>query len=74
MKSIFLMIAMVGVIMIVIGYVQSNQRVLPPKIEYRYIPQTFDESQNNPAPLNEVFGDMFDKNSPWETQYGFGNA
>ena len=37
MKSIVLVLAMVGIIMLAVGYVKSNLQCPPAKIEYRYI-------------------------------------
>ena len=33
-------------------------------VEYRYIPRTFTEEQENPTKVSEIFDDMFNKSSP----------
>ncbi len=67
MKTIILLLALAGIILVSVGYVQNNLQCPPPKIEYRYITQTFDDEQNNRQPLMSVAGvsDMFNKDSPW---------
>jgi len=65
MRSLVLFLVFVGVILITIGYVKSNMGCPPPIIKYKYIPKTFEEEQNNPLPLMSVYGNMFEKNSPW---------
>lgn len=34
-------------------------------IEYRYIPRTFKEEQEQPIPVSEIFESMFEQSSPW---------
>ncbi len=36
-----------------------------PKIEYRYIPRTFEEEQNEPVYVSDIFETMFSQPSPW---------
>ena len=35
------------------------------KIEYRYIPRSFNEEQDNLVPIKAIFGKMFENPSPW---------
>jgi hypothetical protein len=67
MKSIILLLAMIGIIMIAVGYVQNNLQCPPPRIEYRYIPRTFTEEQNAQTPLLAIAGikSMFENDTPW---------
>lgn len=69
MKSLILILMMTGVILIAVGYIKTNQFCPPPKIEYRYVPRTFEQEQNNPIPIMSVHGKMFKKSSPFEGQY-----
>lgn len=66
MKTIILIIALAGIILVAVGYVQNNLQCPPPKIEYRYITKTFDDEQNNRQPLMSISGmsDMFNKETP----------
>lgn len=67
MKSIVLILAMIGIILIAVGYVKSNLQCPPAKIEYRYISKTFDDEQNVNTPVLSVGGmySMFENDSPW---------
>jgi hypothetical protein len=67
MKSIILLLAMIGIIMVAVGYVKSNLQCPPPKIEYRYISKTFDDQQNVNEPILSIGGmySMFEDDSPW---------
>jgi hypothetical protein len=65
MRSIILFFTFIGVILITVGYVKTNMECPPPLVKFKYIPKTFDEEQNNPVPITNLFGKMFDKDSPW---------
>ena len=67
MKAIVLIMAVIGIILIAVGYVKNNLQCPPPKIEYRYISKTFDDDQNINTPILSVGGmySMFEDDSPW---------
>lgn len=67
MKSIILVLAMIGIIMIASGYIKSNLQCPPQKIEYRYISKSFEDEQDNPTPVLSMEGiyNMFENDSPW---------
>ena len=67
MKSIILVLAMIGIILLATGYVKNNLQCPPPKIEYRYISKTFDDEQNVNVPVLSVGGmsQMFEDDSAW---------
>ena len=67
MKSIILVLAMVGIILLSVGYVKSNLQCPPPKIEYRYISKSFEDEQNVSDPIMSMSGiySMFEDDSPW---------
>ena len=73
MKSIVLLLAMIGIILIAVGYVKSNLQCPPPRIEYRYIPKTFDDEQNVHTPVLSMAGmnSMFEDDSAWIQNTGF---
>ena len=53
-----------GIILITIGisrmyFTKDNSKVI-----YRYIPRTFNEEQNNPVPLSDLYGRMFQEIQP----------
>jgi len=67
MKSIVLILALVGIILLAVGYVKSNLQCPPSKIEYRYIDKTFEDQQDVQMPILSTTGmySMFEDDSPW---------
>lgn len=56
---------LVGLVCIVISVTKQISTCPEPKIEYKYIPRTFQEEQDNPVYVSDIFRDMFEKPSPW---------
>ena len=71
MKSIVILFMFIGVVLVVVGYVNSNQSCPPPIVEYKYVPRTFEEEQNVPRPLLSIFGQMFEGDSAWMQTQGY---
>jgi len=71
MRSIVILFLLIGICLVVVGYVQSNQSCPPPVVEFKYVPQTFEQEQNLPTPLLSVFGSMFNEDSAWEQTQGY---
>lgn len=67
MVSKFLMILLIffGIIFIVISLTNTSNQCPPPKIIYKYIPRTFEEEQNEPVYVSDIFKTMFTQQSPW---------
>lgn len=67
MTSKFLMILLIfiGVLLMTIGLVQTTTQCPNAKIVYRYIPRTFEEEQNEPVYVSDIFKTMFTQQSPW---------
>lgn len=67
MKSIILLLAIIGIILLAVGYVKSNLQCPPAKIEYRYIDKSFEDSQDIQTPIFSVSGmnSMFEDDTPW---------
>jgi len=67
MKSIILILAIIGIICMASGYIQNNLQCPPPRIQYRYIDRTFEQEQNNTEPILSVSGmaSMFENSDPW---------
>ncbi len=63
MKSIVLLLLVLGVMMITTGYHQKLQQTFQKEkvIEYRYIPRSLFEEQIQPVNLQQSFADMFKK-------------
>jgi hypothetical protein len=66
MKSIILVLAVIGIILIAVGYVKNNLQCPPPRIEYRYIPRSFEDEQNARTPIMSMEGmySMFENDAP----------
>ena len=64
-RTIILIIFLLAVSMIIIDITKMYYKCPPSKIEYRYIPRSFEDEQNEPVPLKSIFGKMFENPSPW---------
>ena len=67
LKSIILLLAIVGLVMLGVGYVKSNLQCPPNIVEYRYVEKTFNQEQNTPMPIMSISGmnSMFEDDAPW---------
>lgn len=54
----------VSCFLIYISWKASEQKCPPPIIQYRYVPRTFQEEQDNPIKPSEVFSGMFSGSDP----------
>jgi hypothetical protein len=71
MRAIVILFLLVGVCLVVVGYVQSNQSCPPPVVEFKYLPRSFEDEQNLPRPLMSIFGQMFDGDDAWTQTQGY---
>ena len=71
MKSLVILMLVIGICMVVIGYNKSNQTCPPNRVEYRYIPKTFEQEQEAPVPVLSVFGKMFQDENAWMKKEGY---
>ena len=65
MKSLAILLLLIGIIMIVIGYTKSTVKCPLPRIEYRLVPQTFLDEQLNTNNVDSTFKTMFESKDPW---------
>lgn len=65
MKSIIVLLSFIGIVAIVIGYINQIKQCPPPRVEYRYIPRTFEDEQNDPVKVTKLFRNMFEDSTPW---------
>lgn len=65
MRTIIVILTFLGIIAIAIGYVNQIKKCPPPKVEYRYVPRTFQQDQDNPVKISELFNVMFTEPTPW---------
>lgn len=65
MKTIIVILTFLGTLSIAIGYVNQIKKCPPPLVEYRYIPRTFEQDQDNPVKVSELYNTMFTQPTPW---------
>ena len=70
MRQLVLFLFFIGVMAVVVGYVQQNKQCPSDRVEYRFIPRTFQEDQDNPVSVVELFDTMFHEPTPWIRQIG----
>ena len=64
-KLILLSSLFIGLMMVIIQIVIMYHTCPPPVIEYRYVPRTYEEEQNEPVYPSDIFKKMFKNPSPW---------
>jgi len=74
-QNIFIFIIICGIIMIIIDYVHKSTLNKCPKKEiiYKYIPRSFNDEQEDPLMISEIFDTMFKEPSPWLGSIGSQN-
>jgi len=72
MKPIVILLAFIGVVALIVGYVNQLKQCPPPQIEFRYLPRSFEEDQDNPQKVSILFGKMFSDASPWVQPFRLG--
>lgn len=63
-------ILLIGFLFIISGLIIAKKRESSKIIEYRFVPRTFREEQENPVKVSDLFHDMFNKPTPWVLTYG----
>lgn len=64
-RSLLLFLLFVGLLLMIIEIMKSMNKCKPHKIIHRYVPRTFEEDQENPVMVSEIFKTMFSQPSPW---------
>jgi hypothetical protein len=64
-KHVLIMLIFIGILLIAISLAANSATCAPPQIIYRYIPRTFEEEQNEPVYVSDIFKSMFEDQSPW---------
>ena len=70
-----LLLIIIIIIMLSLGEIirLSTLNTCPkPYIEYRYVPRTFKEEQEEKVPLEDIFNKLFAYPSPWMISRGIG--
>lgn len=67
LKIITILILFFGIIFVITDMVKIDAGLTKkdPKVIYKYIPRTFEEEQEDPVPVSDVFETMFSQPSPW---------
>ncbi len=60
-----ILVGLIGFISIIVSISRAYYKCPMQKVEYRYIPRSFKEEQENPVPVYDLFGDIFTESSPW---------
>jgi len=71
LRVFVLILFFIGSVSLIVGYVNQFQTQSDGKVEYRFIPRTFKEAQNNPVPVTEIFDEMFNQTSEWVRDFKF---
>ncbi len=69
MKVLITLILIIGFIFLILGYIYQLQKCPPPRIEYKYIPRTFEESQDNPIHVSLLYEDIFKEPDIWVAKF-----
>lgn len=66
-KAFIVLLLFVGILFVVIDMVKIDAGLTKrePKVVYKYIPRTFEEEQEDPIPVSDIFETMFSQPSPW---------
>lgn len=64
-KILIILIIFAGILSIAVSITKTTAGCPKEKIIYRYIPRTFEEEQNEPVYVSDIFNSMFTQQSPW---------
>lgn len=73
-EKMILLFIFIIILFIIYEIVRLNTMKKCPKpyIEYRYVPRSFKEEQNERVPIEDIFNKMFANPSPWMISKGIG--
>jgi len=63
MNIVLFTLLFAGMLLIAVGFIRSQRHCPPAKIEYKFIPRSFQEEQENPVPVTDIFARMFMESS-----------
>lgn len=64
-KGVLIIFLVFGIILVVAELVRVDKACPKQKIIYRYIPRTFDEEQDEPVWVSDIFRSMFTQPTAW---------
>jgi len=65
MKSVVILLLIIGIVMIIMGYYREYSKCPNPIIEYRFIPRTFYDEQLSTPNLMKQFSGLFEDENVW---------
>lgn len=65
MNLFLVLLLFIALILMVVGYIKANNQCPPRRVEYRYVPRTFIEEQEDPTPITDIFAAMFFESTPF---------
>ena len=65
MNLFLVLLLFVALVLMVIGYIKAAHQCPPRRVEYRYVPRTFIEEQEDPTPVSDIFASMFYESTPF---------
>ena len=68
-RFFIVIILMIATIFITIGWTRASYQCPPKEIKYIFVPRTFEEQQDQPYPVSEIFQKLFDEPSPWLSSF-----
>jgi|688.fasta_scaffold1722714_1 hypothetical protein len=63
-KIILLSILFLGIMLIIINLF-TNYNEIKPRVEYKYIDKSLEQTQNEESSVSDIFGNMFADQSTW---------
>ena len=72
-RTLILFIFTIALIFIIIDVTKMYYKCPKNVIEYRYIPRSFNDEQDDPVPVKSIFGKMFENPSPWISSFTSNN-
>lgn len=70
MNVFMLLLMLTGFVLIIVGFVKAHRQCAPKKVEYRFVPRSFVESQESPVPVTDIFAKMFFESSEFLVNHG----
>ncbi len=64
-KTLILIIIFIGIILLVVGLLKGSEKCPEQKIIYKYLPRTFNEEQESPIYVSDIFKTMFSQPDTW---------
>ena len=69
-NGIVFVILLIGLLFIITSLIKESYACDKQRIVYKYIPRTFEQEQNSPVLITDIFKKMFSLPSPWVDSIG----